>query len=168
MILLSRPSWKPSKEKLDIIRNELGDEMAEHFHTKYRIAKERCCNPKNKDYKIYKGKFHFKDFSEFFDWCYEDFKEAINKYNTRVSIDRIDGSLGYEPGNVRFVPMRLNLQNKSTTRKIKVTDVMTGDVYAFNSFGECCKFLHGSGALHKAYRKRKLYRKRYFLEDIEE
>lgn len=163
-----RESWIPSKKKLDIIRKELGDDLAEHFHTKYRSARERCYNPNNKDYDNYKGKFAFKDFPDFFDNCYEDFKIAINKYCSHVSIDRIDGDKGYEPGNIRFVPMSVNLQNKKTVKKVLVTDTFTGEKIPFKSFGEASRFLDASGAMFKAYKNNKLYRKRYLIEDIKD
>lgn len=165
--MAKRKSWIPSKEKLDIIRSELGDELAEHFHTKFRIAKERCCNPKNKDYDEYKGKFKFEDFSDFFDNCYGDFKNALDLYNTRLSIDRIDGNKGYEPGNVRFVPMSVNLKNKSNIKPIKIIDTINNEEYGFKTFWEARTFLNGSGAMFNAYKNGTLYRNQYYIESIE-
>ena len=161
-----RKSWKPSKKKLDIIRNELGNDYANLFHDKYRIAKERCCNKNNKDYNSYKNKFFFDDFSDFFDSCYDDFKKAILLYGKNISIDRIDGSKGYEKGNIRFVPMSLNLKNKDLVIKTKITDTKTGKSLSFDSFGEARNYLHESGAMFVALKKNRLYRKRYKVEEI--
>ena len=158
-----RESWKPSKEKLDLIRIELGEKAAYHFHTKYRISKERCCNPNNKDYDKYKGKFKFKNFVDFFNHCYEDFKKAYLKYGNTLSIDRINGDLGYEPGNVRFVPMVENLRNKKIVIPTKVIDVETGKEFHFVSLCDAKKYFNGSGAFYQAYIKHRIYRNKYLI-----
>jgi hypothetical protein len=136
-----RPSWKPSKQALDNIRKELGDECADLFHRKYRIAKERCCNPNNKDYEHYKGKFAFKSFVDFYNCCYDDFKKSYLKYGNNLSIDRIDSAKGYENGNVRFVPMEINLKNKPNVVPVIVIDTLTNEHSLYDTFGEACKAL---------------------------
>lgn len=160
---MKRKSWKPSKEKLDIARNELGEKAAKLFHDKYRISKERCCNPRNKDYESYKDKWGFKDFPHFFDSCYESFKESLDVYGYDISIDRINGDMKYEPGNIRFVPMVDNLKNKSIVIKTKIVDVVENKTFSFNTFGEARDFIKGSGAMFVAMKKGILYRKRYLI-----
>ena len=159
-----RISWVPSKEKLDFIRNDLGYEAAEIFHRKYRIAKERCCNPNNKDYDKYKEKFKFIDFVDFFNSCYEDFKKSYIRYGKSLSIDRIDGDLGYEKGNVRFVPISINLKNKSIVIPVELIDTYTGLRLTFNTFGEARECICGSGAMYKAMINMSLYRNRYLVK----
>lgn len=160
-----RDSWKPSKEALDCIRNDMGVECAKIFHNKYRAAKERCCNKNNKDYEHYKGLFKFKNFVDFYNCCYGDFKNSYIQYGNNLSIDRIDGAKGYEKGNVRFVPMELNLKNKPNVVPILIVDTKTKEEKVFNTFGEASRYIHGSGAMWKAYKNNKLYRKRYLIKE---
>ena len=162
-----RESWVPSKITLDKIRNDMGEGAAKLFHDKYRISRERCNNPNNKDYKNYAGKFKFKNLTDFYENCYEDFKQSYYKYNGDLSIDRIDGKLGYEPGNVRFVPMKKNLQNKDCVTPVIVIDVITENAVAFNSIREAIKALHGGSSVYNAYKNNRLYRKRYSIEKSE-
>lgn len=165
---MKRQSWKPSKEKLDIIKIELGNEAAQIFHDKYRVAKERCDNPNCKDYLKYKGLFKFKDFVDFFNHCYPIFKESYKKYGNNISIDRINGDKGYEPNNIRFVPMDLNLKNKKIVIKTRVLDTFTNKTYEFDTFGEAKTFLNGSGSMFKALKKGYLYRNRYLITPIKD
>ena len=65
-----RESWVPSKITLDKIRNDIGKDGAKLFHNKYRVSRERCNNPNNKDYESYKGKFKFKNLTDFYENCY--------------------------------------------------------------------------------------------------
>ena len=160
---------KESKEVLDYIRQDIGEEGAIKFQTKYRIARSRCCNPKDKDFHYYQGKFHFTSLKHFFIETYDLFKESFLQNPNDISIDRIDGSKGYEPGNIRFCTMRENLQNKPTTIKCKMVDTYTNEEYYFNSIGEIKRwFKSQSGGIHAAYKKGRLYRKRYLITKQEE
>lgn len=160
-----------SKYYIDICKKELGSDVGLHFHDFYRHAKERCTNPNNKDFKKYQGKFKFKDFPEFFHYCYDSYKEAIkDNYYKELSIDRIDGSKGYEPGNVRFVSMTENLQNKPYVRPVKMTNIKTGEVIETVSIGELARKyrrISDAGALHRALKNNKIYKKEWKIEYIE-
>ena len=159
-----RESWVPSKITLDKIREDIGQDGAKLFHDKYRISRERCSNPNNKDYNHYKGKFKFKNLTDFYENCYEEFKQSYYKYGKNLSIDRINGKLGYEPGNVRFVPMELNLKNKDCVVPVIVLDTLLDEIGQFNSIGEAKKAVHGSGAFYAAYKNNRIYRNRYIIE----
>ena len=116
-----------SKYYLQKISKEFGPAIKKKFHRTYRYAHERCCNPSCKDYPRYKGLFGFSDFTEYYHSCFQGFIESVNKFGVdNLSIDRIDGALGYQPGNVRFIPMTENLRNKKNVLPVKMTSVKTG------------------------------------------
>lgn len=50
--------------------------------------------------------------------------------------DRIEGNKGYEKGNVRFVPMKINLQNKDVVIPVMGVNIKTKEVIDANSIGE--------------------------------
>lgn len=115
----------------DLIREELGEKKLQVYRAFYRHAHERCCNPKCKDYVRYKGKFHFKDFSHFFRETYSLYKESLLEYeNEALSIDRIDNNKGYEPGNVRFVPMRIQSLNRRALVPTTAVNIETGETFS--------------------------------------
>ena len=160
-----------SKYYLDLIRKEFGNEVSNCFHDFYRRSRERCCNPKNKDYKRYKGLFKFNDFTEFYLSCYDIYKEALkNTYCKELTIDCIDGKKGYEPGNIRFVSMLENLQNKENVKPVKMTNIKTGKIIKAVSFGELAKKYKNvsyASALHNAFKNNRLYKKEWKIEYIE-
>ena len=79
--------------------------------------KSRCANKNNPKYSYYGGKGvtvcdeWLKDFQAFHDYAY------ANGYNDTLTIHRIDGSKGYEPGNCRFISFEENRLNGRTPRK---------------------------------------------------
>ncbi len=86
----------------------------------YRIwagIKQRCCNPARHDFDRYGGagiglcKEWAESFSAFFDY-------VGPRPTPKHSIDRIDGSKGYEPGNVRWATPEKQAQNSSLARPI--------------------------------------------------
>jgi hypothetical protein len=71
--------------------------------------KQRCDNPNHKSYKIYGGAgikldSRWYDFGVFF-------KEFGNGYKKGLSIDRIDNTKGYCPGNVRWADAKQQARN---------------------------------------------------------
>lgn len=81
-------------------------------------AKGRCTNPNSKNYKNYGGrgiKFEFSSASEMAEWIVEH----LGYPKAGESIDRIDNSKGYAPGNLRWANRKVQANNK---REYKRTD----------------------------------------------
>lgn len=79
-------------------------------HCFYHI-KDRCTNPKNKDYKYYGGrgiKCSFKSVNDFVNYILNILKTDL----CGLEIDRIDNNGNYEPGNIRFVTHKENCNNR--------------------------------------------------------
>lgn len=92
--------------------------MVKHGMCKTRIyhiwirMKDRCNNPKTKDYQYYGAKGikvcdeWSNNFLSFYNWSIE------NNYNDTLTIDRIDGSKGYSPDNCRWISIRAQQRNR--------------------------------------------------------
>ena len=84
----------------------------------YQNIKKRCYNEHNKDYSRYGGHGIImceewkNDFMLFHNWAIE------NGYKDNLSIDRINNDGNYEPSNCRWVTMKEQAQNRSTTKNI--------------------------------------------------
>lgn len=67
-------------------------------------------------------------------------KKAIKIYgvDAKLSIDRIDGNKGYEAGNIRFVPVAINNQNKDSIIPVIAVNILTLEVIKANSLNELC------------------------------
>lgn len=77
---------------------------------------QRCCNPDNDSYARYGGKgiticAEWRDFAKFI-------ADVGRRPSMDHSIDRIDGSRGYEPGNVRWATLLEQANNKTTNRLV--------------------------------------------------
>lgn len=81
----------------------------------YAKAKHRCTNPEAQGYHHYGGRgieFRFESFREFVD--------HLGPRPTRgYSLDRIDNSGHYEPGNVRWASIRQQVNNKRNNRRLQ-------------------------------------------------
>ena len=122
---------------LDLCIHKVGEKAGNHFYDFFRHSKERCCNPNNKDYERYKGKFKFDDFPDFYHGCFDAYLEGLSKWDYKeLTIDRINGTKGYEKGNIRFVDMTTNLRNKPYVKPVKMTNLFTKEVITANSIGE--------------------------------
>lgn len=79
--------------------------------------KERCFNPNSPDYETYGAKgitvhpFFVEDFMNFYNEIGEAPKDGI-----KWSVDRIDYTKGYEPGNVRWATDSQQARNKGKSR----------------------------------------------------
>lgn len=120
-----------------IIKQELGEKHCKSFKNFFRYAKERCFNKNNKDYSKYKNLFNFEDYLDYFNSCYSIYKESIEKYpGETLSIDRIDSNKGYTKGNIRFVPIKINLQNKEQIHPVMAVNIKTHQILEANSIKE--------------------------------
>lgn len=143
---------------------ELGEKHRKKFKDFYRYAKERCTNPNSKDYQFYKGKWWFDDYTHYYHSCWGEYKDALIRYgDTPLSIDRIDGAKGYEDGNIRFVPMEVNLRNKDNVIPIRLENIMTGEVYVEPSLGMASIRLYGD-TTHASAISRAIKRDGIFLK----
>ena len=86
----------------------------ESYHLLYGVwnsMKQRCSNPKTKQYNDYGGrgikvcKEWVKSYITFRDWA------VLNGYAKGLCIDRTDNDAGYNPGNCRWATYSVNLQN---------------------------------------------------------
>lgn len=79
---------------------------------RWRGIFSRCqIGPKNKNYKIYKGK-GIKVCQEWHDYyVFKKWAESSG-FSKSLTIDRIDSNLGYFPENCRWVTMKENLENR--------------------------------------------------------
>lgn len=73
--------------------------------------KERCGNPKARNYRWYGGKGilyapEWERFEPFMVWA------LANGYNDGLELDRIDADKNYEPSNCRWVTKKANLRNR--------------------------------------------------------
>lgn len=72
---------------------------------------DRCCNPNNRAYKWYKSIEIYPEWRE----SYLAFREYMGpKPGPDYSIDRIDGTKGYVPGNVRWADRYIQARNQKT------------------------------------------------------
>ena len=87
----------------------------------YRIwlnMKTRCNNPKTIEFKNYGGRgikvcHEWQDFEQFYVWAIE------NKYNDKLTLDRINNNGNYEPNNCRWATPKQQARNMQTNRVIE-------------------------------------------------
>lgn len=98
--------------------------------------KGRCNNSKNKDYPDYGGRGikvcaeWESDFSEF-----RRYVGNLPKPEGKVSLDRVDNSRGYQPGNVRWATDTQQARNKRNNRVLKFQGLEMSLPEAAEKFG---------------------------------
>jgi|LakMenEpi03Aug12_release.lakeMendotaPanAssembly.Ray.scaffolds.fasta_scaffold784325_2 hypothetical protein len=103
----------------DCARNDAANKIKTHGmkysleYNSWTCMKDRCLNPKSKDYARYGGK----GITIYKEWInsFEKFYEYIGKKEKGQSIDRIDNTKGYEPGNVRWANNSQQQRNKQNS-----------------------------------------------------
>lgn len=98
----------------------------------WRNMLQRCGNPKNTHYKWYGGKGvtvceEWKTSDGFIEWA------KISGYTDTLTLDRIDGSLGYTPGNCRWVTRKAQSHNMRSNRMVTINGV-TKDVVQWSEY----------------------------------
>lgn len=149
-----------SKYFNDVIKGKLGNRCLQQFRSFYRYARERCCNPNSKDFVRYKGKFKFKDYPEYVNSCFKEYERAFKMYGEDdLSIDRIDNSKGYEHGNIRFVPMRINAKNKDAIYPVMAVNIVDKTIIESDSLVELARdyFEGKSTSLYTSVQENRLY-----------
>lgn len=104
-------------------RIELGTKHRMCFTTEYKSwqgMKDRCNNPKSKDYPMYGGR----GITVCDSWAhsFERFYADMGPKPFGYSIDRIDNAMGYSPGNCRWATNRTQSTNRRSTRFITIGD----------------------------------------------
>lgn len=87
------------------------------YTTEYRIwvgMKNRCLNPKSKDYHRYGGKGV--DVCLLWQNSFEEFYAYVGKRPQDKTLDRINNKLGYQPGNVRWASLQEQQRNRSSSK----------------------------------------------------
>lgn len=116
------------------------------LYSLYSSMIARCHNPKSISYKYYgqKGISVCDEWKNSFDIFAEWAKN--NGYSDSLSIDRIDNSKGYFPDNCRWIPLKEQSNNKTTS----VSYTHNGETH---NLKEWCKILNFDYALAKSRRK---------------
>lgn len=84
----------------------------------WKAMKKRCNNSNNSDYMYYGGKGV--KVCERWSASYESFLEDMGECpGPEMTIDRIDGSKGYEPGNCRWASRLTQSENRAATRIVE-------------------------------------------------
>lgn len=84
----------------------------------WRNMKQRCTNPRRKDYRWYGAKGvqvcgeWAEDFAKFKEWAIEA------GYQEDLTLDRVDASRDYEPDNCRWIPFSENLARSRRKKKV--------------------------------------------------
>lgn len=94
------------------------------LYNRVQAMRARCCSPSNDQYPAYGGKgveFRFSGVKEGTLWIMENL--GIPEFSTiaersRIQIDRIDPYGHYEPGNLRWISVELNQQNKRGNQSV--------------------------------------------------
>jgi hypothetical protein len=105
--------------KVDCIKNRFtthGKSNSDLIHV-HAAIKQRCNNPKNKEYKNYGGRGiticpEWENFEIFYKWAID------NEYAKGLTIDRIDNDGSYEPNNCRWTTCKEQSNNQRRNRLI--------------------------------------------------
>jgi hypothetical protein len=98
----------------------------------------RCTNPKRPDYRYYGGR----GISVCDRWrnSFAAFVEDMGPKPADMSIDRIDNSRGYEPGNCRWATRHEQMQNTRATRLL----TKDGETHGLNEWARRLGMTHAS------------------------
>lgn len=99
------------------------------LYNRWKHMKERCNNPKRRDYKYYGGKgvsvdpkwnFSFENFKSWFDKSYERYiKDNGYIHPSDLAVDRINSNGPYGPSNCRLITRSENISISNRERHTK-------------------------------------------------
>lgn len=102
----------------------------------WRDMKKRCLNPEDKNYHNYGGR----GITVAAEWV-DDFlcflSDVGSRPNPKSTLDRVDNSKGYCPGNVRWVSMQRQQRNKRVNLLVAVGGVTKTAVEWAEEYGLC-------------------------------
>lgn len=101
--------------------------------------RQRCNNPKNKDYKWYGGKGvlvceEWNDFKIFQEWA------LLNGYEEGLTIDRKNGDMNYSPENCRWITISEQQRNRKGLHLI----AYNGETHCMQEWAEICGISRGA------------------------
>ena len=126
-------------------------------YSSWIAMKGRCLNKNHKDYVNYGGK-GITICQEWID-SFEEFYKYIGKKQKGQSIDRIDNTNGYEPGNVRWANNSQQQRNKQNSLWVLWNDQKTHIMDIAKELGI------SKGAAHLRWKRGKLYGARAITTD---
>lgn len=100
---------------------------------RFNAIRNRCNNPKDKNYPNYGGRgieCRFTDRDEF-----EEYVKTLPNFDRAMQLDRICNEGHYERNNLRWVPAKLNSRNKRTNVEI----TYEGIKYCAKDFSKFCQ-----------------------------
>ncbi len=97
-------------------------------HRAWESMKRRCSNPKDKRYADYGGRGitvcdEWQKFSSFYEFVLSILPDGETSIPAGMSIDRMENSRGYEPGNIRIADRKTQGRNTRANRVICVGGV---------------------------------------------
>lgn len=101
-----------SRGKSSLTHGETGTKL----HSIWIGMKQRCCNPAHSAYASYGGRGI--TICERWLRSYESFRDDMGSPPKGMSLDRIDNSRGYEPGNCRWATHKEQMNNMRGNRLI--------------------------------------------------
>lgn len=111
-------AWKT----INLKHGKTNNRRIEKSYQTWEYIKRRCYNPADIDYPYYgaKGIVMWEGWvNNPADFC--EYVETLERYNEKgTTIDRIDYTKNYEPGNIRWLSLAEQQRNKSSNRRITV------------------------------------------------
>jgi hypothetical protein len=113
------------------------------IYQRVNTIRNRCYNPKSKDYPRYGGKgigiwapwrTNLGDFCRYLDSLYPNTEELLK---SGLTIDREDNSKGYEPGNIRIVDNKTQSNNRDVCIYLDLSDGRMTIMQASEKYGIC-------------------------------
>lgn len=103
---------KPENKKI-LAKRDAERHAKNPLYVRYNNMIQRCTNPNRPRYKDYGGR----GITVCDEWvdsysAYEAYMMALPGFDLELQIDRIDNDGNYEPGNVRWVTRKVNMNNR--------------------------------------------------------